>query len=608
MSTGEEIDPTDVVRNIPDEEEIDPTSVVRDEMPEASTPGTSVPDEKYQTPSQQILTGVEGAAEGALGKIAPAAESYIAKGLGLAGAPGFVGEDSPGQQQFSSEGVNARKKANPVISAAGQGTGLVGSLLTGVGEVPAISGAVKAILPTAESAAAKVGSSILGNMISTGVIRGTDKVSEGILGQSDPSETVGSAIADVGAASLLSGTLGGVSGLAGNTLEKVANKNLGFKLQSFLAGIGSNAGASELPEASAVGSTAAFKAGQKAQKYLTGAASIAGAYEGYEHGGLLGAMAGANFGGLSVNKHTLPVILRVLGSGEADSAMGEKYNQFMQKHLYDALDYANNAGSGLQKANSAINGLFQAGSAKIENNEKAGQKVKDYIDNGGIHEELKDLLHNQSQEDVPGNYAEGGDIQPKPKEQDATISGLGKFLPEHEMMLNMARTRVSNYLSSLKPQKNMYHLPFDDAPDTSDQEKTYNEAINIANHPMNILGHIKNGTLDSEHLDHFNAMFPETVNMMKRRMTDRIIKAQVSGEKPPYHVRQGMSMFMGQDLTGDITPQNIMAAQNTFTQAQSQPQSDQQLPKSKKGSSALSKMGSQTMTSLQARSQRQQQE
>ena len=77
-------------------------------------------------------------------------------------------------------------------------------------------------------------------------------------------------------------------------------------------------------------------------------------------------------------------------------------------------------------------------------------------------------------------------------------------------------------------------------------------------------------------------------------------------EKPPFHIRQGLSLLLGAPLSGEFVPQNIMAAQATFASNQPQQSSQQAPTKNKKGSSSLTKSDKAYLTSSQARENRQQ--
>ena len=579
------IDPSEVVSDNESDTKSEPTIDPSEVVPDNQVGNNTEIDQKnnsneYSTPGQQALAGIEGLAKGIAGPLATETE-IVGTGLGI---PGIAPED-----------IAAREKANPITSAAGQAAGLIGSVATGIGEAPLVAGIAKAAIPIGESAIAKMGSTALGNMIASGVLRAGDKFGQGLLGQGDPEETVGSYLADIGGAGLIGGGLGALSGAGSSLLSEAANAKLGTGFRNFLQGVGFTG--KEIPEEikDAAG-TAAFKYGQKMQKALTAAGSAVGGYEGYKHGGPIGAMEGATFGGISLNKYTIPAVLRILGSGDADSYVGKQYNSLINKNVYDALDYANTAGSGLQKINGAVNNIFQAGAPKIEDNTKAGKKLKDYIESGNFNQEIKDATQEIPMEEPL--YAEGGEVSMPTAQPE---NGVARFLPEHNIMLNAAKSRIVNYLSNLQPQKNNPKLAFDDEQTDPEKEKNYNKAINIANHPLNILSHVKNGTIDPDQISHLNAMHPEIGNILQKKITEKITDQQLKGEKPPYHIRQGLSLLLGTPLSGEMLPQNIQAAQMSFQNQNIQQSQQQPVTKNKKNTSTLTKSDNQYLTGNQAR-------
>src|SRR6185312_8615086 len=225
----------------------------------------------------------------------------------------------------------------------------------------------------------------------------------------------------------------------------------------------------------------------------------------------------------------------------------------------------------------------------------------------GFQQNVDNTIQHQNNPEVP-HFAQGGKVQAqKPLSQGIFQNpGVANNFPTQNTLLTTARARVSNYLSSLKPDPFPPKLPFDDAPDQSMQQKSYKKAMKIALNPMTILKEIHQGTIEPEDLTHFNSLYPETASLMKNRLTKKIMQYTLEGKKPPYHVRQALSMLMGTDLSSETSPQTVQAAQATFIKPQPQQQAQQQLPKSKKGSQALTKIANGYMTQTQARSQRQQ--
>jgi len=160
-------------------------------------------EEHFSTPGQQILTGIEGAAKGVLGPVAPAIEQ--ATGL------------------TTGENIRAREAANPITHAVGNVAGLAGSIASGTGLGSLVS-------EVGEGAAALSGLSNISKIASTGIKTGaelaalqtSDELSK--LVTNDPEQTVGSAAINVGLSGLMGGVGGAVIGAVSPLWKTAANK------------------------------------------------------------------------------------------------------------------------------------------------------------------------------------------------------------------------------------------------------------------------------------------------------------------------------------------------------------------------------------------------
>lgn len=232
--------------------------------------------------------------------------------------------------------------------------------------------------------------------------------------------------------------------------------------------------------------------------------------------------------------------------------------------------------------------------------DKAKESIHDWISKGGITHSLNEELYKDNETQ---DFAKGGKVEKKRE----GIHGhpIEHERPEQNIMLNSIKGRTSNYLSSLKPHANQPKLAFDDASDQTQQKKSYERAIKIAAHPLGILDRIGKGTIEPEHIKHLNAMYPEMADHLQKKITEKITEAQLSGEKPSYKVRQGLSLFMGAPLSGEMIPANIQAAQAVFqTQSSSPEKADGNAPAKK--TSALEKTSQSYLTADEAAASRQQ--
>lgn len=624
---ADQIDPNEVQWDQPSQDNtsagIDPAEVMWDNQ-DVSPDQVKWDSEstQYQSPGQKALTAVEGAAKGAIGPLAPAIESAISAAPMDENAESALGMGSDIAQMqgladikqlgLSPEDQAAREEANPEIAKGTEAASLIGGLLTGTGEAGLIAKATENIAPEAAGFMAKAGAGALRGLIQGGLLQGSDEISKSILGETDPQTAVSSVVAASGLGALTGGLFGGTSAaLSGNAESKV-----GSKIASWLAGIGSASKGQQLEhgleEAKDAVLPASFSAGHKfytsgLQEVINSAAKIpaelAGASVGETVGGYPGAYVGyqiakklsgplANMLGkpiTAISKATVPAILKVVGDDPDSPGLASR--------IYSAMDYANAANSGLQKINSGIGKLFSGSEQQIVNDLNPGKREKD------LHKYLEENSHDVPKMEQTNFYAEGGNV-----EKPDAIQNTG--LPTQDMSLNMAKSQALNYLRSIKPNNTAPKLAFDEPIKPVDAERSYQRALKLANQPLGILQHIQNGTIEPEHVQHLNGMYPGLVQTLQQKVTDQIFKAQLDGKKPPYKARMGLSLLMGTPLDGTMAPQNIQAAQASFAAQQQQPQQQQQNApqkgRNKKNTSTLSKASQQYVTGAQARAQQEQ--
>jgi hypothetical protein len=130
---------------------------------------------------------------------------------------------------------------------------------------------------------------------------------------------------------------------------------------------------------------------------------------------------------------------------------------------------------------------------------------------------------------------------------------------------------------------------FDNNPSQKQQQKNYEKAVQTAAHPLNVLSKIKKGTIVPEDIQHLNALYPEMTERLREKLTEKLVHMQISGKKPDYKVRQGLSLLLGAPLSSEMTPANIQAAQGVFRKAASQTQTAAGNAQPKKKLSAVSK-------------------
>lgn len=507
--------------------------------------------------------------------------------------------------------IVARQQAHPDLAATSQAVGELGANFA----IPE----ARLFKSGAEGAGwlAKIGSKAINGAIQNGVIAGGDDVSKAMLGQGDPLPAVGAHIAEAGAAGLLLGALGGGGGHALERLAaRKAEEKFGSGAISYLAGAGhalSAQSAAELGSEDILKHMAAsdlikakdFQDGQKffleslQPKAISGVkygVAVKGGVAGSVLGGALSGPAGAVSGGIigerlgeklgeklgnivvpkMAQKVVGPMLTRMAGNGNFQG-------------VARAIDHGVKTAKGAQAIGKGIDSIFRSGSLEWlkEPSEKDREKVKVYQTNGGIDGSLQ-----QSSSQPEQGFASGGEVQGPPH------NPIAEHWPDQNMQLQAARARVSNYLNSVRPMAKG-KLPFDSEHKDKHAEREYDKVVDMANNPLSVLGHIQKGSLGTKHMKDFVSMYPELHAHLSNKLHERMVEGQANNEKrPPYHVRQSLSLFLGTSLDSTLTQPSMAAAQNVFHMQKAQ--QGQQLPKS----SSLNKVGQQSMTAAQSREAR----
>ncbi len=595
-----------------------PASDIPDDVRGKEVPVDDIPDEalgkdKYSTPGQKVLTAIEGAGQGFAGPIA----TGIELGASKLGVPGFSDEDIKGRQA-------ANPELHTAAEVAGVGAGFIPPLapFSLAGKIGKAAGLIK--VGEEASKLAKLGTAALRGVVQGGLFQASDEATKLAIGQGDPNDSVASKLADAGQNILLSsaggGLLGGAGGAAANKLASLAESKAGSKIHSLLAGLGEAAtGSVQKTKANRAMFDEAFNSGMLDKKFydkgvqlynskmgshiITGGIAtkiISDSVDAARHDDLQGGMTkvaqdiGLGLGLKALSKVGGKALMWAITNGETNP-----------RKLFQLIEHADEVNAGLQKANRAVENVFRTGAQQAFNHEdlaKKREKLDLFLENGGHTENVRNTIYDaNAPKDMP-EFAKGGDVKASLGPQDLDGDGIADHYPDQNIALQAAKGRISGYLQSLKPQKNQPKLAFDDEPDQGKQKKSYKRALNMAIEPLGIMDKIRRGTLEPEHVQHFDAMHPELRGLLQKKIVDQITKAQMKGDKPSYKVRQGLSLFMGVPLSGEMSPQNMMAAQATF-QAKQQQQGGGQPPKK---TSALAKSSSSYMTANQAALARQQ--
>jgi hypothetical protein len=116
-------------------------------------------------------------------------------------------------------------------------------------------------------------------------------------------------------------------------------------------------------------------------------------------------------------------------------------------------------------------------------------------------------------------------------------------------------------------------LPQDRAPGPSSvQKRAWLDLHEAVSDPVSILSHVKNGTLNSHHLEALQSVYPDLHQEMISKITDHLGSLQSKDKQLPYGKRMAISKFIGQPLDSTMTPQNMQAVLASAGQQQAQSQ------------------------------------
>lgn len=176
------------------------------------------------------------------------------------------------------------------------------------------------------------------------------------------------------------------------------------------------------------------------------------------------------------------------------------------------------------------------------------------------------------------------------------------YLPNHGGAIGQTAANAIQYLQSIKPNSQKQNL-FDNAPTIPKSEKMqYERTLTIAEQPLVVLNHVKEGTLTTRDMMDLKTMYPALYQKLNSKLSDQVIGVIDKKIEIPYKTKLSLSLFMGQPLDSTMTPHGIQSSQMALMQGQ-----HQQVQKEagiKQNINKLSKFAQSDMTSQQSREAR----
>lgn len=173
----------------------------------------------------------------------------------------------------------------------------------------------------------------------------------------------------------------------------------------------------------------------------------------------------------------------------------------------------------------------------------------------------------------------------------------GYYLPGHDTSIAKTSGDAVAYLNSKRPMAQKA-LPLDNDPKISSEQKSaFHRTLSIAQQPLMVFKHVKDGTLIPQDVQTLQAIYPDYYQKMNEQLMHSIVDQVQEGKQIPYKIKQSASLFLGQPLDSAITPQAIQSAQRVFMQ---QRQSAAQAAKPVKNTSKLTKAADNHFTANEA--------
>ena len=134
-------------------------------------------------------------------------------------------------------------------------------------------------------------------------------------------------------------------------------------------------------------------------------------------------------------------------------------------------------------------------------------------------------------------------------------------VPEYAEPFAATTANAVSYLNSLRPQNDPKNPLDAKAPVNQVAQAKYNRALDIANQPLSVLKHVKEGTLTSDDVTTIKTIYPNLYQQLQNKAMGQMIETISKGGTVPYQTRLGLSLLMGQPMDSTMTPQAIVDAQ-----------------------------------------------
>lgn len=302
--------------------------------------------------------------------------------------------------------------------------------------------------------------------------------------------------------------------------------------------------------------------------YDKGLASVVGHVGAEGVGASLGSLVGhPAFGALAGEKFLAPAFISIAKPLMENASKAEAFKS--------SLDYVASVIKGEKLLNNATEAVFKAG----------GEILPSYLmPSTDSRKKLEKSLDYASNIDNAVNI--GGHV--------------GHYLPSHASTAAAMSAKATSYLNGLKPTQPKGSPLDKPMPVDKWQQQKYNRALDIAQQPLMILKHAKNGTLQAQDVSTLNTIYPQLHGKIVNSVYDQMVKHTSSGNSIPYHQRQSLSLLMGTPLDSTLTQPSMQAIMMSNQSGRAAQQASNGQPPRQKAVSAVTAKAMEKSNSLYA--------
>lgn len=470
------------------------------------------------------------------------------------------------------ESARNREAVNPGLVAGGEALGLGASMLIGSGEAALLGKAgtvaAKAVgLGAAESVAGRIAASAIRSATETALYSAGNEVSK--LISRDPEQSVQTALTHVGLAGAIGGLGGGLVGAVSPTWDAIEGSKMGEFLSDFKDRVGSRLSGKPAETVLTPGAIKNFPA-KEGVPLFTEKVSAGTKWADWSVDKAMGQGVSAGMGAWAAKMVGVPKSVGALIGIPVLGPMFDSVVPHLVKPILEgavnsvafknAVEFGVRVAKGESLVNKVVQSVFTTGASDLGERLTPTPKQKEMIEDAVKQAQLDPtFLMNMSQ-------------------------SLGHYLPDHAMSAGATVANAIQFLNAQRPNTTPVN-PLDSEKRLSASEKyKFDRSLTLAQQPLMAMEHIKKGTIVPEDVHLVKSVYPGLYNNLVAKLTDSLITAKTKGEIIPYHIRQGLSLFLGRPLDSTLTPQAI--AMNQAKPAQPGPDQGGV----KKGTKPLSKL------------------